>query len=244
MGEATKYTPPNTKQFDHPPTKKCRTMNRTPDEHVPVDVMPTPEAGCSIGNTTYVVLDPSPPPTPGPSQPAPDLLPHISGPSCSAHWHLQTRDDLEPPHTIPPSAPGPFKPTSRTHLMVLLDCLASLELPTTMELLSLMDQYEHGEKRYIDLHEELVDLGIKNAVQLYELPVELLASFGWLRQSSASRLQTFCRDKLLVPLGFEEEDSSSNDDNSPSAQSVVTIESSSDEDGDDEGVMAIMSSEV
>ena len=128
--------------------------------------------------------------------------------------------------------------------MVLLDCLASLELPTTMELLTLMDQYEHGEKRYIDLHEELVDLGIKNAVQLFELPVEILASFGWLRQSSASRLQMFCRDKLLVPLGFEEEDSSSDDDNSPSAQSVVTIESSSDEDGDDEGVMAIMSSEV
>jgi len=111
-----------------------------------------------------------------------------------------------------------------------------------MELLSLMDHYECGEKRYIDLHEELVDLGIKNAVELFELPVEILASFGWLHQSSASRLQRFCRDKLLVPLGFVEEDSSS-DYNSPSAQSVLTIESSSDEDGDDEGVMVIMSSQ-
>ena len=224
MGEATKYTPPNIKQFDHPPTKKCRTMDRTPEKHVPINIMPTPEAGCSTVKTAYVVLDPLSPPTPGPSRSA----------------HLQTSD--EPPHTIPPSAPRPFTQTSRTRLMVLLDCLASLNLPTTMELLSLMDHYECGEKRYIDLHEELVDLGIKNAVELFELPVEILASFGWLHQSSASRLQRFCRDKLLVPLGFVEEDSSS-DYNSPSAQSVLTIESSSDEDGDDEGVMVIMSSQ-
>jgi hypothetical protein len=129
--------------------------------------------------------------------------------------------------------------------MVLLDCLASLTPPTTIELLSLMDQYEPGKRKYMDLHEELVDLGIKDAVRLFELPVEILASFGWLRQPSASRLQRFCRDKLLVPLGFVEEDSSS-DNSSPSAQdtvSVVTIESSGDEDGDEEGVMA-MSQEV
>ena len=114
-----------------------------------------------------------------------------------------------------------------------------------------MDHFEHGEHRYTDLHEELVDLGIEDAVDLFELPVEILASFGWLRQSSASRLQRFCRDKLLIPLGFVKEDSSSDDD-SPSTRnlntgrsvSVVTIESSSDEDRDDEGVMAMSSQEV
>lgn len=205
-------------------------MHTPDDEHVPVKATPTPEAGCSTAKVTYVVSDSSPPPTPCPSRHTLDLLVPIPGPSGSARSQTSKKNY----RTIPLSAPGPSAQTSRSRLMVLLDCLASLTPPTTMELLSLMDNCEHGEQRYIDLHDELVDLGIEDAVDLFELPVEILASFGWLRQSSASRLQRFCRDKLLIPLGFVKEDSSSDD-----TASVVTIASSSDEDGDDAGVMAM-----
>ncbi len=66
--------------------------------------------------------------------------------------------------------------------------------------------------RYADLHEEFEGLDITDVVDLNSLPVEIIVSFGWLRQDSACRLLRYCWDKFLIPLGFVEESSNDDDD--------------------------------
>ncbi|KAH9020622.1 hypothetical protein EDB84DRAFT_1622155 [Lactarius hengduanensis] len=99
----------------------------------------------------------------------------------------------------------PVVPTASTSSPVLLDCLGEMRVPMLMELLWLMDAYNPAlGLKYVDLQEELNDLGIIDSVDLYSLPVELLASFGSMGQGLARRLLEYCRDSLFYPLGFVE----------------------------------------
>ncbi|KAH9067969.1 hypothetical protein EDB83DRAFT_2519056 [Lactarius deliciosus] len=86
-----------------------------------------------------------------------------------------------------------------------------------MELLQLMDEYEPAiGLNYTDIEEEFVDLGIMDSVDVYSLPVELLASFGGLGHDLTHRLHQFC-ESLFIPLGLVE----TSDDDSLSQQGEV-----------------------
>jgi len=78
-------------------------------------------------------------------------------------------------------------------------------LPSTQEVLTHID-HEHptSDLRYMDVHSDLQDHGIEDAVQLFSLPEELLAMFGSLGREGASRLHQFARDDFLHPLGLLE----------------------------------------
>ena len=68
----------------------------------------------------------------------------------------------------------------------------------------LLTIFEH-EKPIIDTAEvlsELEDFAIRDVVDIYSLPVELLASFGGLGRDGAQRLQQFVLERLLGPLGL------------------------------------------
>ena len=74
-----------------------------------------------------------------------------------------------------------------------------------MELLWLMDTYDPAVgRKYVDMQEEFMELDIEDAVDVYSLPVELLATFGGLGLFLARRLHQFCQDRLLYPLSFVE----------------------------------------
>ncbi|KAI9431270.1 hypothetical protein H4582DRAFT_2085253 [Lactarius indigo] len=208
LRNVTINAPPNTKILDHPATKKTRTMHAKPEVHVSVNIMPTPGAGSSAVQATYVVSGSSSP-TPSPSR-----LVDISD---------------ESPRTIPSSAPEPSVPGPTqaqdprpSRLLVLLDCMAELRVPTVKELLMLMDAHAPAVgRKYMDLCEELTDLKQYDVVDVYSLPIELLASFGWLRQDSARCIHEYCRDKLLVPLGFMEATSSDENDSLSTPQVIA-----------------------
>ncbi|KAH9066338.1 hypothetical protein EDB87DRAFT_1679081 [Lactarius vividus] len=228
LRKTNKFTRPNVKPFDHPPTKKSRATHTPPEVHVSVNITPASEAGSSKMQATYV---PSGSLSPAPSPSGPDvtrtrgaggppvqvidtvsdsslLSPSSSGPA------QPISNSLPVPGSIVP-VPGPIVPTPvpaqepiiphPSLLLVLLDCLGTSTLPSLMNVLLLMDAYHPVGPRYVGLHDELTDMGIDDVVDLYSLPVELLATFGWLRQGSACHLQSFCRDRLLIPLGFVEE---------------------------------------
>ncbi|KAH9026474.1 hypothetical protein EDB84DRAFT_1440107 [Lactarius hengduanensis] len=126
-------------------------------------------------------------PTPGPSR----LARVNDSPPC-------TPSSVAGPSTLrPPRGPWPSR------ILVVLDCLKDLRVPMLMELLSLMDEYEPADGlSYVDIGEEFTDLGIMDSVDLYSLPLELLASFGGLGHDLAHRLHQFC-EKLFIPLGFK-----------------------------------------
>ncbi|KAH9073602.1 hypothetical protein EDB83DRAFT_2516495 [Lactarius deliciosus] len=233
LGKATKYTRPNVKKFDYPPTKKPRTAHTTPEVHVSVNITPTPGAGSSAVQATYTTSSSSPP-TPRPSGPEVTPKPgscameaiyvpsRPSSPVPSPLGPAQTSDN--PPPTTPPnksSIPGPKVPLplQALHLsvlLVLLNCVGNWTVLLLRDVLRLMDAHRPVIVRsYVDLHEELVDLGIGDAVDLYSLPIELLATFGWLRQDSARHLLEFCRGRFLFPLGLLEEGSVVSASNSP-----------------------------
>ncbi|KAH9038163.1 hypothetical protein EDB84DRAFT_1560452 [Lactarius hengduanensis] len=161
LRKATKYTRPNVKKFDYPPTKKSRTAPTTPEVHISVNITPAPAPGSSGVEATY------------------------------------TASSDVPSQVLHPSV-----------LLVLLDCIGNWSVPSLWNVLRLMDTHHPAVgPSYADLHEELVELGIEDAVDLYSLPIELLATFGWLRQDSARHLLEFCWDRFLFPLGFLEEGS-------------------------------------
>ena len=106
--------------------------------------------------------------------------------------------------------PYPASPQPLTHptpklksIYVILDCIHMTRVPTTMELLSLMDaDHPDADLLYMSVHSELADHGIKDVIDINSLPVELLATFGSLGLDRADRLHQYARDKLLSPLGL------------------------------------------
>jgi hypothetical protein len=54
-----------------------------------------------------------------------------------------------------------------------------MRMPTVEELLTLMDIHEPAiDLKYIDTLDEFQDFGLKDVVDVYSLPVELLATIG------------------------------------------------------------------
>ncbi|KAI9429954.1 hypothetical protein H4582DRAFT_2218058 [Lactarius indigo] len=205
LGKATIHTPPNVNRYDYPSTKKARTVRPTPEVHVSVNITPTSEAGNS---TTHLVSAASTS-TPGPSR-----LAGVDGnPPCD------TPSGVAGPSTLrPTSGPRPSR------ILVLLDCLVELRVPTMMELLLLMDEYEPAiGLSYVSIHEEFVDLGIMDSVDLYSLPVELLATFGGLGHDLAHRLNRFC-ENLFIPLGLVETRSNDSPTNDSLSQQEVALQ--------------------
>ncbi|KAI0252453.1 hypothetical protein BJV78DRAFT_1153602 [Lactifluus subvellereus] len=103
--------------------------------------------------------------------------------------------------------PGPsshqpcIPPTCISLLHVLLECLEALRVPTVLELLALMDAEDPAPNlKYMDIQSELSDHNIKDMIELYSLPVELLATFGDLGMDGASRLHRYVEEKMLTPL--------------------------------------------
>ncbi|KAH9016711.1 hypothetical protein EDB84DRAFT_1443040 [Lactarius hengduanensis] len=140
LGKATKYTRPNVKKFDYPPTKKSRTAPTTPEVHVSVNITPAPATGSSGVEATYTASS-------GPRVPLPS-------------------------QALDPSV-----------LLVLLDCVGNWSVPSLWNVLRLMDTHHPAVgPSYADLHEELVELGIEDAVDLYSLPIELLADI-WVAET-------------------------------------------------------------
>ncbi|KAI9429411.1 hypothetical protein H4582DRAFT_2089266 [Lactarius indigo] len=227
LKKATKFTRPNMKTFDHPPTKKPRVTHAPPEVHVSVNITPTPGIRSPQVQATYVPsrsLSPAPStlpvpgpivPLPGPIIPAPEPIVPVPGPIVPAPKPIvPVPGPIVPtPGPMPgpivpaqgPVAPVPMQVVHPSLLLVLLDALGTLTVPSLMDVLQLMDTHHPVGPRHVGLHEELVEMGIDDVVDLYSLPAELLATFGWLRQGSARHLQEFCRDRLLVPLGFVEE---------------------------------------
>ncbi|KAI9431984.1 hypothetical protein H4582DRAFT_2084258 [Lactarius indigo] len=166
----------------------------------------TPTQG---GSPTVRVMDvvsgpSSPSPNPSvPAQPNSNTLPAAVPIAPAPKPIAPAPEPIVPaPESI---APIPMEVVHPSLLIVLLDALGTLTVPSLMDVLLLMDTHHSIGPRHVGLHEELAEMGIEDVVDLYSLPVELLATFGWLRQSSARRLQDFCRNKFLLPLGFVEE---------------------------------------
>ena len=188
-GDATIYARPNTKKFDHPPTKKPRTTRRTPEVHV--YITPTPGAATSATQATYLVSDTKPS-------------------SATGLLHATKVSDIPGPSDLdikPLSAPGPSRPSPTprcARLLTTLDCLDAGRVPSVNELLSLMDREEPtANPKYADSLSELESLGsIHDAVQLYSTPVEILGTMGKLGLEGAHRLHEYCRDKLFPALGI------------------------------------------
>jgi hypothetical protein len=66
-----------------------------------------------------------------------------------------------------------------------------------------MDAYDPApDLKYVDIHTELCDHGLNDAVKIHSLDVSLLASMGFLGIDGATRLHRFTREKLLEPLGY------------------------------------------
>lgn len=53
---------------------------------------------------------------------------------------------------------------------------------------------------YADIRSELEDFGIRDVVDVYSLPEELLATLGFLGRDGARRLHRYARDRLIEPL--------------------------------------------
>lgn len=183
------YARPNTKKFDHPPTKKARTTRRTPEVHVSVNITPTPGAATSAMQATYLVSDTKP------------------SSATSPLYATKVSDIPSDSDTKPLSAPGPsqLSPTPRcARLLTTLDCVSAGRIPSVNELLSLMDQEDPtANPKYADSLSELESLGsIHDAVTLYSTPVEILGTMGKLGIEGAHRLHEYCKDKLFPGLGI------------------------------------------
>ena len=211
----TLHHPPNFKLFDHPPAKKPRTSGATataPNVHIAVNFASMPEAM----KGSYTVSD------------APIESTSAPGPSCPAS--VQVSNSAAQPHSAPLPHSQPYRPrgfpTKASLIPTLLECLRAKRVPTTHELLALMDAYDPSEDlKFVDALSEMEDHEIEDALHIYSLPVGHLASLGNLGRSGAGRFHQFTRDSVLEPLGFLEtvQDTAGNRD----AVEVVSVDDDS-----------------
>ena len=87
----------------------------------------------------------------------------------------------------PPSGSGTGNPeTSKSY-----------NIPVRL-LLQLMDLDDLApDLKYVDIEEDLVEMGLVGIVEVDEMPLELLATIGCLGKDGASRLQKYAREQLL-----------------------------------------------
>ncbi|KAI9439084.1 hypothetical protein H4582DRAFT_2075742 [Lactarius indigo] len=230
LKKTNKYTRPNVKPFDYPATKKPQTTHAPPEATYVPSRSVSPAPGPSRSDTMPIRRG-------SPAVQAMDMASGSISPYPSPSVPTQPNDSTLPvsgPIAVPTPGPIALVPMQVVHpslLLVLLDALGTLTVPLVVDVLLLMDTYYPIGPRHASLREELEEMGIQDVVDLYSLPVELLATFGWLRQSSARRLQDFCRDRILYPLGFVEETVSNNHSISDDSPSIQQMGVSTSEDG-------------
>ena len=197
LGTATKWCPPNTMEFDHRPSKKPRTGHPTPEIHVAVNITPTPGEHPALQGS-YIVSQTPITPLASTSAPGP------SGPVQVSNTATQIASGSTP-------APGPVSPLSpATHpscLVTLLRCVDDQRVPSLSETLMLMDKcHPKPDLDYVETRSDLEEHSLEDAIDVYSLPVELLAPLGGrghgMGRARAAQLQEFVRDRLLRPFGL------------------------------------------
>ena len=183
----TVFNPPNVKMFDYPHTKKpriSRGAHPAPEVHIAVNFASVP--GASFQGSYYNVPTGSmSAPAPAPAQPA--TVEEVSSALI--------------PHPGSYRLHGP--PNGTSLIPTLVECLRSERMPTTCEMLTLMDAYNPVEDlRYSDVSSEFYDHGIEDALDISSLPVELLATMGYLGRSGATDLHRYIWENVLKPFGL------------------------------------------
>ena len=115
------------------------------------------------------------------------------------------RTKVEPPSAQPISAPeGLGEDRKRfSSLLFLLDCAQEERYPTVGEVFWLIDQDMPGHNMdYVEAQIELQEFGYKDALDIYTLGVEYLATFGALGRNGARFLYAYTEDQIIRPLGL------------------------------------------
>ena len=193
----TKYLLLNTKKYDYPPTKKPRTAGHKPEVHIAVNIMPMSGMGRPTMEASYAVSENpiklSSTPAPGPSQPAGVSNSHGALVSSMSHQ---------------PCVP----PTWIMLLHIFLECIEQFQMPTTLEVLTLMDTKKPAPNlKYVDVRTELSDHGVKDTVDLHSLHLGLLITFGDLGMDGTVHLHQYTQEKMIAPLGLLETRGGDND---------------------------------
>lgn len=158
LDTASKLALPNEMTFNHPATKKPRTMHPTPDleAHAPINITPTSGAASSAMQVTCLKSDP---------------MSSAPGPSCTARVS-DIFSDIKPLSALGPSRPPPTPHSLQ--LITPLDRSKASRFPTLREVLSLINLEESVDNLvYTDMHSELEDFGMNDAMDVHSMPVEL-----------------------------------------------------------------------
>lgn len=185
---------PNFIIFDTPPTKKRRLLLPDPDVkptvHIAASAIPTsakPGAG-SAAIHIYEVPD-SP----------------IASPRLAATGVHNTCTKSEPLRTQPVSTQNVLSDCTKkfSPLLFLLDCVQGDRVPSVEDVFKLMDHDMPGHNLdYVEAQIELEDHGYKDALDIYTLGVEHLATFGALGMIGARFLYAYTEEKIIRPLGI------------------------------------------
>ncbi|KAN0138027.1 hypothetical protein V8E53_004162 [Lactarius tabidus] len=197
-GLATKTCPPNIKSLDYPPTKKVRTAKAAPEFHIAVNLAPTLGGGalCCKGHALCPIprfcdwgwlLLQDPHALKRPLRPK-DLE------SCAAHQiHFQAAGSIY------------ILKTCRMLLQMLSDCAKSGRVPNSYDILTWMDtEHPQVDRHYMDSYSNFETFGINDMLDIMELEVCYLASFGQLGHDGAQCLSQYMQDKILIPLNLWE----------------------------------------
>lgn len=83
----------------------------------------------------------------------------------------------------------------------LSNCVEGERVPTTEEILTLMDSADpQPDGLYIDSLSNLVDFGIKDAMDIHHTEEYFLGTFDELGQGGAHKMHKYTWNKILVPL--------------------------------------------
>lgn len=181
-----------------PPRRRQTARGGAPEVHVAVNItppVPGPHASTAQGlQASYITSD------------APIVMQAFPTPDPANVVVVKTEPGDSPP--LPPtSLPSPLPPhrPTRRSLLLLLDCIQEIRVPSTLELLTLMDAEDPApDLKYVDIVGELIDHELYDILEINSLPIELLATFGFLGLDGAARLHRFAQDKFLRPLGLLE----------------------------------------
>jgi hypothetical protein len=86
---------------------------------------------------------------------------------------------------------------------MLLDSLKTGQVPSVHDILLQMDAHNPAhDLTYVDMRSELEYFGVKDAIDVYTMPLGLLASLGDMGKNHATQLHQYVRDHALHPLGL------------------------------------------
>ncbi|KAF8257383.1 hypothetical protein EI94DRAFT_1818033 [Lactarius quietus] len=154
-GKATKYLPPKTTKFNHPTTKKPKSGPAPPEVHIALNFTPTP----GIGPSSYIIA-------------GQQIVPSSMAPALG---------QLPPTDSYSAPTPQPEPSIHTSQMRIILECHNASAVLLVADLLTLMDQ-DHPTPglNYVDTASKFNDLGIKDVLDVFTMPLELLASFGGL----------------------------------------------------------------